>query len=101
MRIPRKNSVAGQVLRLMLDGRARTKLQITDELGLHPAKEVTARLRDYRKPVLEGGLDMKVDHHEHRDSQGNRVDVYRVAYAPRWVRDAVKTELADQQGVAA
>lgn len=102
MKIPHKNSVAGKVLRLMLDGQARSKLQITDELGLHPAKEVTARLRDFRKPIIEGGLDMKIDHHHHRDKAGNRIDVYRVAYAPRWVRDAVKAELADQrEGVAA
>lgn len=96
MRIPHKNCVAGKVLRLMLDGQARSKLQITDELGLHPAKEVTARLRDYRKPIGEGGLDMRVEHHHHRDSNGNRVDVYRVAYAPLWVREAVKAELAEQ-----
>lgn len=100
MKIPHKDTVAGRVLRLMLDGQARSKLQITEELGLHPAKEVTARLRDYRKPVGEGGLDMKVVHHFHRDNNGNRIDVYRVAYAPKWVRDAVRGELADQREVA-
>jgi hypothetical protein len=47
------------------------KLEITDQLNLHPAKEVTARLRDFRKPEGEGGLRISVGAgthtgHEHR-----------------------------------
>lgn len=104
-RIPSKDSVAGQVLRLMLDGKARTKLQITEELGLHPAKEVTARLRDFRKPENEkGGLSLKVTCVTHIEN-GERLDVYRIAWAPRWIRDAVKLErnrkALDRAGVAA
>lgn len=103
--LPAKTSVAGAVMRLMLDGRARTKLQITEELGLHPAKEVTARLRDFRKPEEEkGGYGMNVTCVPHIEN-GQRVDVYRIAWAPRWVRDAVKLEqnrkALDRAGVAA
>ena len=61
MKLPSRNSVTGQVLRLMLDGKARSKLEITDQLNLHPAKEVTARLRDFRKPEGEGGLRMDIN----------------------------------------
>ena len=99
--LPSKNSVTGQVLRLMLDGRARTKLQITDELNLHPAKEVTARLRDFRKPEEErGGFGIHITCTPHTE-HGQRMDVYRVAWAPRWIHEALKAELAEEREVAA
>ncbi|WP_375191830.1 hypothetical protein [Marinobacter sp.] len=98
--LPGKTTVAGAVLRLMIDGRARTKLQITEELGLHPAKEVTARLRDFRKPEKDGGFGMHVtcvSHHEN----GQRLDVYRVAWCPAWIRKAIRDESrADEEAVA-
>lgn len=59
MKLPSKHTITGQVLRLMLDGKPRTKLQITEALGLHPARETTARLRDFRKDWPEGyGLNI-------------------------------------------
>lgn len=52
--LPAIDTISGQVLRLMLDGKRRTKLQITEALRVHPAREVTARLRDFRKAPPEG-----------------------------------------------
>jgi len=42
--------VMDQILELMQDGRRRSKKEIRDALGLDPDTEVTARLRDLRKP---------------------------------------------------
>lgn len=89
-RLPRRNTVNGDVLRLMLDGKARTKLDITAALGLHPAKEVTARLRDYRKDAPEGYcLDVR-QWTEKR--AGQLVYVYRIVNAPKWMLDALAAE---------
>ena len=69
MKLPSKATTTGQVLRLMLDGKARSKLDITEALGLHPAKEVTARLRDFRKDAPDGYcLDVQKDS-ERRNGQ--------------------------------
>ena len=91
MKLPSRNSVTGQVLRLMLDGKARSKLEITDQLNLHPAKEVTARLRDFRKPEGEGGLRIDVDHY-HRMDDGQRVDLYQFTYVPASLLQAFANE---------
>ena len=98
MKLPNKHSVAGRVLRLMLDGKPRTKIEITDALELHPAKEVTARLRDYRKPVLDGGLGMTITC-SHSQLNGQRFDVYRVAKTPRWALEAVADEDLEREAV--
>ncbi|WP_417518802.1 hypothetical protein [Marinobacter sp.] len=95
-RLPRKDSVNGQVLRLMLDGKARTKLDITRALGLHPAKEVTARLRDYRKDAPEGYCLDVPQWTEKRN--GVLVYVYRIDNPPQWMLDELAKE---QQEVAA
>jgi len=90
MKLPRKDSITGQVLRLMLDGKVRSKLEITRELNLHPAKEVTARLRDYRKEAPDGFcLDV---HQWVVKRNGEPVYVYQVRNAPRWILDAVAEE---------
>jgi len=46
------------VLKLMLDGRARTLRQIRAECEFDPETEVSARLRDLRKPEY-GGYEVK------------------------------------------
>lgn len=92
MKLPRKDKVAGQVLRLMLDGKPRTKLEITEALGLHPAKEVTARLRDYRKDAPDGFcLDVQ-RWSERRD--GQLVYLYQIRNAPAWMLEEVRHEKA-------
>ena len=96
MKLPRKDSVSGRVLRLMLDGKARSKLDITDALGLHPAKEVTARLRDYRKDEPEGYcLDVR---HWTEKRAGETVHVYQVHNAPQWMLDQLADERRKERG---
>ncbi len=98
-RLPRKDSIAGQVLRLMLDGKARSKLDITDQLNLHPAKEVTARLRDYRKDAPDGyALDI-AQWSEKR--AGQQVYVYQIRNPHQWMLDALRDEQERMRGVAA
>lgn len=50
--IPSKQhrTVMQEILGLMLDGKRRSKAEIREALGLGPDVEITARLRDLRKP---------------------------------------------------
>lgn len=98
MKLPRKDSVNGRVLRLMLDGKVRSKLDITRELGLHPAKEVTARLRDYRKDAPEGYcLDVA---QWPVTLNGETIYKYQIRNPPRWMLDALDQERAEEREAA-
>lgn len=89
MTIPSSNTLNGRILRLMIDGKQRSRLEIRQALGVHPDTEVTARIRDLRKPH-NGGVIMTC--WNEANENGKQVYFYRLAWAPQAVREALANE---------
>ena len=87
MSVPSPNSHAGRILRVLRDGRPRSRAQIRDESGMHPDAEVCRRIRDLR------GLGIDVECSERPGpKQGQRVFEYRISYMPPHVREVLNNE---------
>lgn len=86
--LPAKDTNLGRVLRTMEGTGWLTSGEVRKNAGLHPDTAVTARIRDLRKM----GCVVPSASLPHPTKKYKRVWLYRLHWAPRWVRDGLRAE---------
>lgn len=84
--IPSASSQNGKVLRLLIDGKPRSAVQVCAGIGVHPATAITARIRDLRKIGIEIACTT-----EPRPGRKTAF-VYRLTSCPGYIREAIEQE---------
>lgn len=87
MSVPSPNSHAGRILRVLRDGKPRSRAQIRDESGMHPDAEVCRRIRDLRAL----GIDIECTERP-GPKKNQRVFEYRISYLPPHIRQLLNNE---------
>lgn len=72
MNIPTPSSLTGRVLIAMLDGVARSKVELALAIGVNENTDTTARVRDLRS------MGFQIPHRETQRREGRTVFVYRL-----------------------
>lgn len=86
IRMPSRLSQAGRILRVLRDGKPRTRAQIRLEAGLHPDAEVCRRLRELRD------YDVAIDCTQRRDATGRTIWEYQMKSMPFEMRERLMQE---------
>lgn len=87
MNIPSRTSLCGKILRLMIDGKPRTKSQIRRGIGVAADTEITARIRELRELQL-----IHIPECKPRPGLHGPVYEYRISWAHPSLRRHLKSE---------